>query len=62
MSPHILLVTCWFIIILYNILAQRSTDQLCAAACDHIKDETKIHMHLKKRIFLKMLCHIFVPC
>jgi len=57
MSPHILLVTCW-----YNILAQRSTDQLCAAACDHIKDQTKIHMHLKKRIFLKMLCHIFVPC
>ncbi len=28
---------------------------------DHVKDQTNIHVHLEKRMFWKVLRHVFVP-
>ncbi len=40
---------------------KKAQKQLCAAACDRVKDQINLHKHLEKRMFMKVLRHIFVP-
>ncbi len=42
----------------HQILYQVSTE---STLCDCIKDQPHLHVHLEKRMFLKVLCHVFVP-
>ncbi len=42
-------------------ILDQAQNQLCTAERDRIKDQTNQHLHAEKRMFCKVLCHVFVP-
>ncbi len=42
-------------------ILDQAQNQLCTAERDCVKDQTNQHLHAEKRMFCKVLCHVFVP-